>query len=147
MAVGSVPSEVVAQHGLSFGEDATLALYREMFGASGVNFLLEVARLEGPAHRQQPGEVRELAVRVAAPLVRAVANRVDVLQAGGADARSTLLTSNVLLALANPAGAHLWACITEAAEGQPTSVQSMATAIERAASTMAGLLFASELFT
>ena len=72
---------------------------------------------------------------------------LSVLQAGGADARSTLLTSNVLLALANPAGAQLWACITEAAEGQPTSVQSMATAIERAASTMAGLLFASELFT
>ena len=70
---------------------------------------------------------------------------LSVLQAGGADARSTLLTSNVLIALTTPAGAQLWVCIAEAAEGQPSSVEAMANAIERCCSTMAGALFASQL--
>ena len=69
-------------------------------------------------------------------------------KAGGAQARSTLLGSNVLVALAAPSGAQLWACIAEATDGQqPTSVGAMALAIERCCSTMAGALFASSLLS
>ena len=82
-----------------------------------------------------------------AALLTGLDDGLSVLQAGGAAARSALLTSNVLVALATPSGAQLWACVTEAAEGQPTSVEAMATAIERCCSTMAGALFASQLLT
>jgi hypothetical protein len=82
-----------------------------------------------------------------AVLLTGLDDGLSVLQAGGADARSALLTSNVLVALAVPAGALLWACVTEAAEGQPASVATMAAAIERCCSTMAGALFASQLLS
>ena len=80
-----------------------------------------------------------------AVLLTGLNDGLSVLQAGGADARSALLASNVLVALAVPAGALLWACVAEAAEGQPASVATMAAAIERCCSTMAGALFASQL--
>jgi len=82
-----------------------------------------------------------------AALLTGLDDGLSVLQAGGAEARSTLLASNILVALATPAGAQLWACTAEAAEGQPQSVESMATAIERCCSTMAGALFASQLLS
>lgn len=82
-----------------------------------------------------------------AVLLTGLDDGLSVLQAGGADARSALLTSNVLVALAVPAGALLWACVAEAAEGQPASVATMAAAIERCCSTMAGALFASQLLS
>ena len=46
-----------------------------------------------------------------AALLTGLDDGLSVLQAGGADARSALLTSNVLVALAAPAGALLWACV------------------------------------
>jgi len=82
-----------------------------------------------------------------AALLTGLDDGLSVLQAGGADARSTLLASNVLVALATAAGAQLWACVAEAAEGQPQSVEAMATAIERCCSTMAGALFASQILS
>jgi hypothetical protein len=72
---------------------------------------------------------------------------LSVLQAGGGDARATLLASNVLVALATPSGAQLWACVTEATDGQPTTAGAMASAIERCCTTMAGALFASSLLS
>ena len=82
-----------------------------------------------------------------AALLRGLDDGLSVLQAGGAHARSTLLATNVLVALATPSGAQLWACIAEAADAQPTIVGAMASAIERCCSTMAGALFASSLLT
>ena len=82
-----------------------------------------------------------------AALLTGLDDGLSVLQAGGAHARSTLLGSNVLVALASPSGAQLWACIAEAADGQPTTVGAMALAIERCCSTMAGVLFASSLLS
>ena len=82
-----------------------------------------------------------------AALLTGLDDGLSALQAGGADARSALLTSNVLAALAAPAGALLWACVVEAAEGQPASVATMAATIERNCSTMAGALFASQLMS
>ena len=51
---------------------------------------------------------------------------LSVLQAGGARARSTLLATNVLVELASPSGAQLWACIAEAFDGQLTSALAVA---------------------
>ena len=82
-----------------------------------------------------------------AALLRGLDDGLSVLQAGGADTRAQLLASNVLVALVTPSGAQLWACAAEAAEGQPTSVESLAGAIERCCSTMAGALFASSLLS
>ena len=82
-----------------------------------------------------------------AALLAGLDDGLSVLQAGSAHARSTLLASNVLLALATPSGAQLWACIAEAADAQPTIVGAMASAIERCCSTMAGALFASSLLS
>ena len=83
-----------------------------------------------------------------AALLRGLDDGLSVLQAGGAHARSTLLGSNVLVALTAPSGAQLWACIAEATDGQqPTTAGAMALAIERCCSTMAGALFASSLLS
>jgi hypothetical protein len=83
-----------------------------------------------------------------AALLRGLDDGLSVLQAGGGEARSTLLGSNVLVALTAPSGAQLWACITEASDGQQlTTAGAMALAIERCCSTMAGALFASSLLS
>ena len=82
-----------------------------------------------------------------AELLGGLDDGLSVLQAGGAHARSTLLAANVLVALATPSGAQLWACVTEATDGQPTTAGAMASAIERCCTTMAGALFASSLLS
>ena len=82
-----------------------------------------------------------------AALLTGLDDGLSVLQAGGAHARAQLLATNVLIALATPSGAQLWACIAEATDGQPTTVGAMALAIERCCSTMAGALFASSLLS
>ena len=78
-------------------------------------------------------------------LVSALGEGLSVLQAGGADARRQLLASHALLALANPGGAQLWACVLEAAEAEVTSVRELASAVVVACAAMAGVLFASSL--
>ena len=69
-----------------------------------------------------------------------------MLQAGGVDTRRGLLQSNVLVALAKPPAAQLWACLLETAEGDmQQSIPAFASAIVDACSNVAAMLFASAL--
>ena len=65
---------------------------------------------------------------------------------GGVDSRRGLLQSNVLVALAKPPAAQLWACLLETAEGDmQQSILAFANAIVDACSNVAAMLFASAL--
>ena len=97
---------------------------------------------------------RLLEARLSRRLLEAEAQRLDealgealsVLQAGGAEARQQLLTSlDMATALLEPGAAMLWACVTETAttEASASSVAAFTAALEGAASTVAGALFAS----
>ena len=78
-------------------------------------------------------------------LIQALEEGLSVLQAGGVDTRRELLQSNVLVALAKPPAAHLWACALEAAERELQSMALLANTIVDACSNVAAMLFASAL--
>ena len=65
----------------------------------------------GCCERKSPAEVTTVA--------ESLEEALSVLQASGAEARCQLLDTSLIVALASPSAAQLWACVTEAIlEGQ-----------------------------
>ena len=64
-------------------------------------------------------------------------------RAGGDDGRRQLLAADLASALLNPGASMLWACVTEAVEGDVSSAVAFGTTLVAKASTIAGALFAS----
>jgi hypothetical protein len=88
---------------------------------------------------------RPLAQSEGDELERALEEGLSVLQAGGAEARRSLLRSSVLVALTKPPAAQLWAAVLEASERDVPSLAALAAAIVDACSNLTAMLFASAL--
>lgn len=94
-----------------------------------------------------------LAFRLQAPLgpaeVTTVAESLEealsVLQAGGAEARSQLLDTSLIVALASPSAAQLWACVTEAILEGEAGVGNAASLMNQVVTTASAV--ASAIFT
>ena len=101
--------------------------------AGNVQRLVE-AQLRRPLAPSERGAVAE-----------ALEEGLSVLQAGGADARRSLLSSSMLAALVRPPAAHLWAAVLESGERGVPSLEALTAAIVDACSNVAAMLFASAL--
>ena len=120
-----LPSPLPAQQ--AFAIDASRSL------VANAARLIE-ARLQRPLAQSEGDE-----------LERALEEGLSVLQAGGAEARRSLLRSSVLVALTRPPAAQLWAAVLEASERDVPSLAALTAAIVDACSNLAAMLFASAL--